>query len=820
MFGLIRYQLTLIICSLIVLTLASVLMISYYMFSADYEKKMHYNNAAMAESLASNIVQFMENAYNVNELVATYPDLYTLSPENQRKVLVDTTKRFPFFQQLIVHKLNGDQIARSSGELSNRADRWWFKRFMAERKPFVSKTYYSVATESPITTIVHGIYTSGNLSGLLMTDIEIGTLQRMVEKFSSGEDSYAYLLDGQGVVVAHPDRNQVAELFNYRTMHKSVLLRDSNGKMLKDEKGNEITKEVDFKVSPSLQSIVAKVMMGERGVGEYTELNGEENICAYREISLPGASDRWSLIVVQKKNVALAFVKDVTIKIALVGIGVLVFAALLTFWFSRRITKPLIEIVNATNQIKEGNLSAHINDNPSNEIGVLAINFNQMVSELRQHRESLEELAFNDMLTGLPNRTRLNLLLEEEMAKARCGQASGIVMFIDMDDLKSVNDNFGHNYGDKVIVEAAKHIVNAVGKQALVARIGGDEFVVVLSGEATRERAYQIAHKAIQELCQEYEVSVEHLRMSASIGIAIYPEDSDRAEDILKKADSAMYAAKQAGRNCCRFYEPLMLQETYEKMMLTNGLHHALERQELFLHYQPQFTITGDIIIGFEALLRWNSSEFGLVPPDRFIPLAEQSGLILPIGQWVLQEACQFARRLADMGKENIHISVNISPRQLIADDFVDIVCETIENAGIRPERIEFEITESVLIESLENTVAKLEQLRQMGVMLSLDDFGTGYSSLTYLMSLPVGSLKIDRSFISDIAIEKVQMELVRSIIDLGHTLGLIIVAEGVETENQLALLLQIGCDRIQGYIFSKPISEEEAIKLVFLETN
>ncbi|KYZ74826.1 hypothetical protein AXX12_16525 [Anaerosporomusa subterranea] len=815
MFGLIRHQLTAIICFLIILTLASVLMISYFLVSSDYEKKMHYNNAAMAENLAANIVQFMGNAYSVNELVAEYPDIHNLAPEKQRTILIDTTKRFPFFQLLILHKLNGDQTARTSGELANRANRWWFKKFMAEKQPFISKTYYSVASDSPITTILHGIYTDGTLSGLLMADIETGTLQQMVERFSSGEGSYAYLLDGQGVVVAHPDRNQVAELYNYSTMKKSVLLQDKNGYMLKDEKGNEITREIDFKIDSSLQAIVAKVMAGEIGVGEYTELNGEKNICAYRSIPLPGASDPWSLIVVQKKSTALAFMEDVTIKIVFVGLGVLVLSALLTFWFSRRLTNPLVEMVNATNQIKEGNLAVRLDSTSSNEIGVLAMNFNQMVSELRQHQESLENLAFHDALTGLPNRARLNLLLEEEMAKARCGQASGILLFIDMDDLKSVNDNFGHTFGDKVIIEAGKHIINAVGEQALVARIGGDEFVVVLSGEATRERASQIAEQAIQELCREYEVSDEHFQMSASIGVVIYPEDGDRGEDLLKKADSAMYAAKQAGRNCWHFYEAFMLQDTYEKMMLTNGLRRALEREELFLHYQPQFTMTGDIV-GFEALLRWNSAEFGLVSPDRFIPLAEQSGLILPIGKWVLQEACRFARRLADMEKENVHIAVNISPRQLIADDFVDTVCDTIKKAGIKPGQIEFEITESALIESMEDSAIKLEELRHMGVTLALDDFGTGYSSLTYLMSLPVGTLKIDKSFMDKITDGREQLQLVGSIINLGHTLGLVIVAEGVETENQLELLLKIGCDHIQGYVFSQPIPEEEAITFIF----
>lgn len=1035
MFFSIRRQMTLIICSLILLAMVSTLAISYSLISEDYEKKMHHNNSVMAESLAANITQFMQNAYNISQMLAEYPELEKLDVAKQQKLLVDTAWQHPFFQLLAITRLNGDQSARSTGTLTNRSERWWFKKFMAERQPYISKTYYSVFSESPITTIIHGIYANGNLAGLLMADIEVRKIQAMVENYNSGEGSYAYLLDGDGAVIAHPDRKQVVELYNYKTMKKKALLRDASGKMLTDDKNNEITEEINFEVPASLQAIVAEVMAGKVGVGEYTDLDGEQYICAYRTISLPGASDPWSLIVVQKKSAVMAFMSYVTLKTTFVGILVIALSAMLAIWFSRKITNPLLAIVNATNQIKEGDLTVRLTTNSSNEIGILAANFNQMVSELRQHREGLEEsveartaqlgaanqemvamneeltavnetledtnyrlieenearrqtegklllrerqyraitglltqpvvedetedilrvilhnavqllggmvgyiglfdadgenfyvhhaigidtplirepqpaqigmkghvyttgeifyvedyriypqrvenhclsdstssvimiplkqagkvkgvlavswmdvihhvsnedlaglrqfgdlasialeryfvqknirqLAFHDILTGLPNRASLTLYLEAELEKARAGEATGVILFIDIDDLKSVNDNFGHSFGDNIIVSASRHIVAAVGEAAFVSRIGGDEFIVVVPGENNRERAAQIANKTVGELCKEYEVALEKLHMSASIGLVVYPDDGDMAEDLLKKADSAMYAAKRAGRNCWRFYEPVLLKEAYEKMMLTNGLRRGLERGEFSLHYQPQFAASGKSIVGFEALLRWNSSEYGLVSPARFIPLAEQSGLILPIGQWVLQEACRFARRLADIGKENIHVAMNISPRQLMSEDFVEHVRTSIKAAGIKPEQIEIEITESVFIESMEDSVHKLWQLRDIGVNLALDDFGSGYSSLTYLRSLPVGILKIDKSFIDKISSDEVQFQVVGSIIELGHTLGMSIVAEGVETEEQLAILTQAGCDHIQGYVFSKPLTEEAAMGLL-----
>lgn len=815
MAGSIRHQLTLMICSLVVLALTSAMMMTYYLVVEDYEEKMQQTNFVMAESLGSNIVQFMQNSYNISALIAKYPDIENLNGEKQHQLLVETANEYTFFQLLEVHHLDGQPSGSSSGILVSRAERWWFKKFIEEKRSYISKTYYSIFSDSPITTINHGVYKDGQLVGLVMADIETSKIQQMVERYNSGAGSYAYLLDGDGVVIAHPDRQQVSELHNYKNGKKIILLRDVNGKVVYDEKKNEKTEEVNFPVPPSLQLIINKVIAGETGVGEYKDLSGEQHICAYRTILLPGNSDPWSLIVVQKKSAALAFFNNMMIKNGIIGMLVISLAGLLTFLFSRRITDPLIDLVRATNKIKEGDLTVRLAVDSSNEIGVLGINFNQMVSELKEQRDGLHQLAFYDALTGLPNRESLNLYIGKEIKKMQGSEKTGAILFVDIDDLKSVNDSFGHSCGDSVIITVAQHIVAAVGDDIFVARSGGDEFSIVLSGKYDREHIAYIADTILGTLCQEYEVAMKLLHMSVSIGVALYPGDSDDVEDLIKKADSAMYAAKRAGRNCWRFYKPIFFEETYEKMMLTNGLRRGLERGEFSLYYQPQLNAVGDVVIGFEALLRWKSPEHGFVSPLRFIPLAEESGLILLIGQWVLRAACQFAKRLSDMGKNGICIAVNISPKQLLEEDFVPSIQRNLQEAGIRPEQLEIEMTESVLIESIEESVIKLSQLRDLGVMLSLDDFGTGYSSLTYLRSLPVGVLKIDKSFIDQIVTDEIQLEMVGSIIKLGHTLGLTIVAEGVESEGQLTLLRQFGCDRIQGYIFSPALPEEDAVEFL-----
>ncbi len=431
---------------------------------------------------------------------------------------------------------------------------------------------------------------------------------------------------------------------------------------------------------------------------------------------------------------------------------------------------------------------------------------NAMAHQKTQHQ------ALHDPLTGLPNRAFLNNRLDEEMQKAQNDEANGAVFYIDLDDLKTVNDSFGHSCGDGVIKAAAIQIADIVGPDSFVARVGGDEFIVILSGEDRLKNIAQIANRLVSASHREYEVGGRNIHMSASVGVTLYPGDGNVSEEILKNADSAMYAAKAAGRNCWRFFEPEMLKDAYCKWSLTQSLRHALERGELYLHFQPQIALKNNNVIGFEALLRWNSPEHGMVSPTRFIPLAESSGLILPIGNWVVEEACRFARKLAEIGRASLHVAVNISPRQLAAADFVEMVRLTMEGTGIQPKQLEVEITENVLIDSLEDSIKKLNALKALGVGLSLDDFGTGFSSLTYLQNLPVDTLKIDKSFIDKILADSVQKDFVRSIIDMAHAIGLQVTAEGVECDVQLENLSLFGCDCVQGYIFSKPIPPAEAL--------
>ena len=435
-------------------------------------------------------------------------------------------------------------------------------------------------------------------------------------------------------------------------------------------------------------------------------------------------------------------------------------------------------------------------------------------TKIFQQNERLQQLAYYDSLTGLPNRVHLNMHLEEEMHKARGTELVGAVLHINIDDFQALNDHYGHTYGDRAIVAVGQEIVRVVGEGTYVARSGGDDFTVILP-RTDLSRITNIANRLIKTVCKEYYILGQSIAMAISCGISLYPLDAISGEEVVINAEIAMNKAKGVGKNNWRLYEQEMGMAFYEQMVLSNSLRRALEKGELYLQYQPQIALPGRNIVGFEALLRWNSEDHGVVSPARFIPLAEQRGLIRPIGQWVIEEACRFARKLADMGRTDLHVSVNVSPRQLGAEDFIELLHRSIDEARIAPQQLEVEITETALIESLGENIEKLRQLDALGIRLSLDDFGTGYSSLTHLRNLPVETLKIDKSFIDRILDNEEEERFIRSIIDMAHVRKMNVVAEGVETEAQLAKLGQLACDSIQGYVFSKPVIEEEALRFL-----
>lgn len=437
------------------------------------------------------------------------------------------------------------------------------------------------------------------------------------------------------------------------------------------------------------------------------------------------------------------------------------------------------------------------------------------ISERKAQEQVIWHMAYHDSLTGLPNRAYLTEFLNNEMEKAARGETAGAVLFVDLDDLKMINDNFGHSYGDDVIKKAGAAISAEAGHNSFVARIGGDEFIVVLPGEAELATVEEVAANIVRALCRDYEVGESKPFMSASAGIVVYPSNGGNTDDILSNADIALYAAKAKGKNTWCFYEAELQKTVYENMLIKQGLRNAIERNELSLHFQPMVHAHSQDIVSFEALLRWTSAELGQVSPARFIPLAEENNTIQALGKWVIQEACQFIFRMKEIGKGDIGVSVNVSPRQLANPDFVPFVNDAIKAAGINPNQLEIEITEHALIASFAESIQRLRDLRALGVRLALDDFGSGYCSLVYLKNLPVEILKIDKSFIDGIESDETQLRFLSSIVNMAHVQKLSVVAEGVETDAQLKMLRECQCDYIQGFLFGRPMPAEEALLLL-----
>lgn len=437
---------------------------------------------------------------------------------------------------------------------------------------------------------------------------------------------------------------------------------------------------------------------------------------------------------------------------------------------------------------------------------------------LRKSEKAFQYAALHDSLTNLANRQKFNDALKALIDEYKDDPSTAFqVLFLDISRFKNINDSLGHTIGDKVLIIVAKRFLRMLRPNDVVARIGGDEFAIILRDLSTVGKAQKIARKIYQNLAQPFSLSGNRIFIGVNIGIAPCDVEYDNAEEILRDADIAMHFAKEKGIGVAVFTKELR-SRFLERVRLESDLRYAIERNELSMHYQPLVSLETGEIIGFEALLRWHHSELGMIPPVKFIPLAEDSGLIVPITIWILQETCNQLAQWQNISPsyENLIMSVNISGKHLNNDELIDDVEQALEASGLSPESLKLEITESVAMENAENTIEVLTRLKSLGVQLSIDDFGTGYSSLNYLHRLPFDTLKIDRSFVYSVGEKGENSEILQTIISLAKNLKMKVIAEGIETESQLNLLQNLGCDYGQGYLMSKPKPRDEAEKMLY----
>ncbi|MEP7329664.1 MAG: EAL domain-containing protein, partial [Betaproteobacteria bacterium] len=437
------------------------------------------------------------------------------------------------------------------------------------------------------------------------------------------------------------------------------------------------------------------------------------------------------------------------------------------------------------------------------------------VTQAHRAEEKIRRLAHFDELTGLPNRTMFMHTLQRASSLAQRRNKTFALFFIDLDRFKNINDSLGHEAGDHLLQDVARRLRHHLRESDTVARLGGDEFVVLVEDCADERELDAIAQNILNAVGRPYILSGQEYHVTGSIGISMYPADGQDPAALLKNADIAMYLAKDRGKNNFQFYSPQQNAHSFERLALESALRHALGRSEFMLHFQPKVEIATGNIVGVEALLRWNHPDLQMVMPNQFIPLAEETGLIVPIGRWVLHTACAQSVAWQREGLPPLRVAVNLSARQFAHDGLLGDIASALDETGLAPTGLELEITESMVMQDSERAVTTLTRLREMGITVSIDDFGTGYSSLGYLKRFPVDNVKVDRSFIKDLPHDQDDAAITRAVIAMAQSLRMRVIAEGVETREQLQFLREQGCDECQGYYLSRPLPADEFALLV-----
>ncbi|MEK3724956.1 putative bifunctional diguanylate cyclase/phosphodiesterase [Paenibacillus sp. FSL H8-0034] len=543
-------------------------------------------------------------------------------------------------------------------------------------------------------------------------------------------------------------------------------------------------------------------------------INGKKVFKTFVPIATPLASPYIVGIVTDYRVIEDILDKEIIDNI-IISLFVLFFVSIIGYLLASYIVKPINRILHKVNEVAEGNFDARIAIDRHDELGLLAERVNTMSMNLQTNTQELvnknKEIEFHanyDFLTGLPNLRLFSETFQKRIEAASKHDSSIAVLFIDLDRFKWINDTYGHSVGDYFLKETSKRITHTLKANELGSRIGGDEFILLLLGysqETIAEKAEQISTLLSQPLLYEgQEISV-----TPSIGISLFPENGDSVEILVKHADIAMYRAKEQGRNNYQFYAYEMEDAIVRRAVLENGIRKALERNEFILYYQPQIDLETKKIVGLEALVRWIHPEHGLISPVEFIPIAEETGLIVPIGEWILQTACEQAKLWQVQGFPKLRISVNLSARQVQQKNLVEKISSILQTSELEPELLELEITESIAMYNEEYVINKLLSLKKIGIKIAIDDFGTGYSSLNYLNKFPIDTLKIDRSFVNQIKNTTDNQEIITTIIVMARNLKLKVIAEGVETVEQLRFLEEQQCNEVQGFYFSKPLTVE-----------
>lgn len=730
-------------------------------------------------------------------------------------------------------------------------------RHLREGMEYWSKSYTDPHSQQPMVTVSVPLYRADKNIGAATIDLKLEGLQELLRQATSDFGGYAFAVDRNGRFLSFPDAalaKSASQTLADGSLVPFILMEEMTEKVPTYKPVNDLLKEqlysymVKSQVGAPASSREESTRLAETLARESYQIRPGEAVFIAAAILARDAPDQsadtvarialdrdyflnepafvsvttmpgtfWQIVTVMPESAARAeavaiFNRFITVVLGAIGI------AMLLVWFLIRqlLTRPLIHLSRQLRSNLRDSQSpiVPIETGDRGELGALTHWFNRRTQQLLESQKQIEQLAFYDPLTGLPNRRMLMDRLEERLALAKRGVCGGAVLFLDLDQFKNINDSLGHSVGDQLLFKFSNRLRDCLREQDVIARIGGDEFVILLvSDDADKvhlsRQAFLVATKIIEILSRPFQLEDNEYHITASIGISLYPDTHQGIEDILKQADTAMYQAKNNGRNTYCFFEKAMQKAVDQRLRIEKELRRAVEENQLLMLYQPQVTLHGHCHSA-EALVRWQHPHRGLVSPADFIPVAEESTLIDLVGRWVFREVCRQLRQWNDDGLDLGHIAINVSPRQFQQGDIVGDITAAIGEFGIDPHQIMLEITEGVILHHNSDTIRKMHLLKEAHIQISVDDFGTGYSSLRYLKLLPLNQLKIDQSFVRDLSLQHNDGVIVETILAMASHLGLEVIAEGVETEEQYHLLEKWGCHLFQGFYFCKPVPAVE----------
>ncbi len=661
----------------------------------------------------------------------------------------------------------------------------------------VTESSYCIEIGCPILSAGNG---GNEILGYIISTISLSYFKDFLSSIIMGETGFGVVLDKNGTIIYHPESRLIGT--NIGNQRLGTLVTDYY-------KGN----------------------INQSGAFEFT-YEKIDRIYGYSVI--PDLD--WVLLVKQ----------DVS---EIINLAVIIFYVL--FWaifmltvivivvsnkFAKNYTAPIIELKDTMRTASDGNLEVQSNLKAKNEFGELSRSLNKMLhiikgnyneltamheelitneEQLRNNYNRIEYLAYHDVLTNLPNKLAFTERVNSTLSLSPGSNKLHAVYFVDLDNFKTVNDTLGHDYGDILLSQTADQLLSLITTDDILARAGGDEFLIFAENLDTQKEALDFAARVIDAFKRPFTLNGELAYVSMSIGIALYPKNGTQTNSLIKNADIAMYKSKDTGKNKYTLFDKSMEDELNRNALILDVLRGAIINNEIYAVYQPQININSNKIIGFEALMRIESTKLGKLPPYEFIPIAEESGLIVELGEWILKEACRFNKSLIDLGYPPYIVSVNISSVQINRAGFVTMVDNVLKETGLPPNYLELEITESTIVSSITNAVDLLQSLQDLGVRISLDDFGTGYSSLNYLTSMPINTLKIDKSFIDNISRNEKDSLIAEAIIQLAHSIEVEVIAEGAEYNDQLFVLKDKKCDMVQGYVYSKPLPASRMLAIL-----